>query len=174
MEILIKKNNEEAVTPTQATEGDAGYDLYSLEETVLSPLERVVIKTGISVAIPLGFYGRVAPRSGLAVKKGLDVLAGVVDSGYRGDVGVVLINLSGETVSLEKKSKVAQLIIEQCHDVDWVETEDLSESQRGEGGYGSSDVTPANLGTLRPVHFQNLTKLSSPLPAPSGSPPPSP
>ena len=156
MEILIKKNHEEAVIPTQASEGDAGYDLYSLEEVSLLPLERMVIKTGISVAIPLGFYGRVAPRSGLAVKKGLDVLAGVVDSGYRGSIGIVLINLSSETVSLEKSAKVAQLIIEPCCSVDWVESSDLSESQRGEEGYGSSDELPMSLGVARPVQIQSL------------------
>tara|TARA_R110000751_G_scaffold42375_2_gene98477 strand:+ start:271 stop:750 length:480 start_codon:yes stop_codon:yes gene_type:complete len=156
MEILIKKTHPEAAVPTQATEGDAGYDLYSLDEITLTPLARTVVKTGISLAIPMGFYGRIAPRSGLAVKKGLDVLAGVVDSGYRGNVGVVLINLSGETVSLDKKSKVAQLIIEQCLDVEWVESEDLSESRRGEEGYGSSDEAPASLGAPRPVQIHSL------------------
>ena len=105
MEILIKKNNEEATIPTQATEGDAGYDLYSLEEVTLAPMARTVVKTGISIAIPMGFYGRVAPRSGLAVKKGLDVLVGVVDAGYRGDVGVVLINLSSENVTFTAKNQ---------------------------------------------------------------------
>jgi len=145
MEILIKKTHPEATVPTQAAEGDAGYDLYSLEEVALAPLARAVVKTGVSLAIPVGFYGRVAPRSGLAVKKGLDVLAGVVDSGYRGDVGVVLINLSSEEIILEKKSKIAQLIIEQCHDADWIETDDLSASERGEDGYGSSDEATGSL-----------------------------
>ena len=153
MEILIKKNNEEATIPPQATEGDAGYDLYSLEEVTLAPMTRTVVKTGISIAIPMGFYGRVAPRSGLAVKKGLDVLAGVVDAGYRGDVGVVLINLSSENVTLEKQSKVAQLIIEKCHDVDWMETNDLSESERGDGGYGSSDLSINSLDAKRAVEI---------------------
>ena len=156
MEILIKKNNEEATIPTQATEGDAGYDLYSLEEVTLAPMARAVVKTGISIAIPMGFYGRVAPRSGLAVKKGLDVLAGVVDAGYRGDVGVVLIILSSENITLEKQSKVAQLIFEKCHDVDWVETDDLSESERGDGGYGSSDAPSDSLSSFRPVEITSL------------------
>lgn len=153
MEILIKKNHPEATVPTQATEGDAGYDLYSLEEVILVPLARAAVKTGVSLAIPMGFYGRVAPRSGLAVKKGLDVLAGVVDSGYRGDVGVVLINLSAEEIVLEKKSKIAQLIIEKCHDVDWVETDDLSASDRGEGGYGSSDEETDSLDRKRAIEI---------------------
>ena len=138
MEILIKKNNEEATIPTQATEGDAGYDLYSLEEVTLAPMARTVVKTGISIAIPMGFYGRVAPRSGLAVKKGLDVLAGVVDAGYRGDVGVVLINLSSENVTLEKQSKVAQLIFEKCEDMNFETVLSLEVSDRNAGGFGSS------------------------------------
>ena len=156
MEILIKKNNEQATIPTQATEGDAGYDLYSLEEVTLAPMARAVVKTGISIAIPMGFYGRVAPRSGLAVKKGLDVLAGVVDAGYRGDVGVVLINLSSENITLEKQSKVAQLIFEKCHDVDWIETADLSDSERGKGGYGSADAPADSLSSVRPVEITSL------------------
>ena len=138
MEILIKKNNEQATIPTQATEGDAGYDLYSLEEVTLAPMARAVVKTGISIAIPMGFYGRVAPRSGLAVKKGLDVLAGVVDAGYRGDVGVVLINLSSENITLEKQSKVAQLIFEKCEDMNFETVLSLEVSDRNAGGFGSS------------------------------------
>tara|TARA_B110001454_G_scaffold49657_1_gene48796 strand:- start:198 stop:683 length:486 start_codon:yes stop_codon:yes gene_type:complete len=153
MEILIKKTHPEATVPTQATEGDAGHDLYSLEEVTLASLDRAVVKTGISLAVPMGFYGRVAPRSGLAVKKGLDVLAGVVDSGYRGDVGVVLINLSAEEIVLEKKSKIAQLIIEKCHDVDWIETDDLSASDRGEDGYGSSDEEVSSLEYKRAIEI---------------------
>lgn len=153
MEILIKKNTKEAIIPSQATEGDAGYDLYSLEDITLAPMARTVAKTGISMAIPMGFYGRVAPRSGLAVKKGLDVLAGVVDAGYRGDIGVVLINLSPEEVVLKKQSKVAQLIIEKCHDIEWNEVDDLSESERGEGGYGSSDNSHASLDSKRAIEI---------------------
>ena len=112
----------------------------------------------ISIEIPKGYYGRVAPRSGLAVKNGIDVLAGVIDSGYRGEIGVVLMNLnlpeilfnnnrkssayesafgSKNKFSISKGDRIAQLIIEKCHDIQWVEG-DLDDSDRGEGGYGSS------------------------------------
>ncbi len=140
MKIKYKKLNEDAITPSQATDGDAGNDLFSTEAVELQPMERKAVKTGISVAIPVGFYGRVAPRSGLAVKKGLDVLAGVIDSGYRGEIGVVLINLSSDVVELKKFSKIAQLIIEKCHSVEWEESENLSSSERENGGFGSTGV----------------------------------
>ena len=138
MKIKYKKLNGDAITPVQATSGDAGNDLFSIEAVDLQPLERKVVKTGISVAIPMGFYGRVAPRSGLAVKQGLDVLAGVIDAGYRGEVGVVLINLSSDRIMLGKSSKIAQLIIESCHRVDWEESDNLCGSERVDGGFGST------------------------------------
>ena len=84
--------------PARANKTDAGYDLWSVESYTLKPLERKLFKTGISVEIPEGHYGRIAPRSGLAYKHGLDVLAGVIDSSYRGEIGVILINLSNEEV----------------------------------------------------------------------------
>jgi dUTP pyrophosphatase len=140
MKIKYKKLNDDATTPIQATSGDAGNDLFSTEAVELEPLQRKIVKTGISIAIPQGLYGRVAPRSGLAVKHGIDVLAGVIDAGYRGEVGVVLINLSSDKVSLEKGSKIAQLIIEKCHSVHWEEASDLSESERLDAGFGSTGV----------------------------------
>ena len=150
MKIRLEKILEEARVPEQANKSDAGYDLFSTEDDYLRPLERKVIKTGIKVEIPQGYYGRIAPRSGLAVKHGLDVLAGVIDSGYRGEVGVVLINLSREAAHITKGLKVAQLIIEKCYAVEWVETQDLSVTGRGEGGYGSSD-SPPTLADKKPL-----------------------
>jgi dUTP pyrophosphatase len=99
------------------------------------------VNTGIQIAIPEGYYGRIAPRSGLAVKHGIDVLAGVVDSGYRGEVGVVLQNLGLMDFEYREGDRIAQLIIEKCHDVEWEEVEseeDLVSSERGEGGFGST------------------------------------
>ena len=106
-------------------------------------MERRAVKTGVSIALPelisdCEVYGRVAPRSGLAVNKGLDVLAGVIDASYRGEIAVVLINLSSEEVSLDKGAKIAQLIIERYHAVEWEEVSELPPSERGEGGFGSS------------------------------------
>ena len=93
MNISIKKLNELAIIPTRGSEHAAGHDLYATEEYTLKPLERKLFKTGISMAITEGMYGRIAPRSGLAYKAGIDVMAGVIDEDYRGDVGVILINL---------------------------------------------------------------------------------
>ncbi len=158
MDIRIKKLTKSAVLPTRANNNDAGYDLYATQDMIIGPMEKAVVPTGLSIEIPLGYYGRVAPRSGLAAKHGIDVLAGVIDSGYRGEIGVVLINLklpevlfnnnkkisayestfgSRNKFSISKGDRIAQLIIEKCHVIDWVETE-LSDSERGEGGYGSS------------------------------------
>tara|TARA_Y100001938_G_scaffold7351_1_gene9056 strand:+ start:2062 stop:2511 length:450 start_codon:yes stop_codon:yes gene_type:complete len=134
----IKKLSSDAQMPTKAHSSDAGYDLYSSEPIILAPMERKVVKTGIAIALPTSLYGRVAPRSGLAVKKGLDVLAGVVDSSYRGEVGVVLINLSNERIYLDKGSKIAQLILEAHHDAQWEEVDSLPESDREDRGFGSS------------------------------------
>ena len=143
MKIAIKKLNEDAQLPTRAHDSDAGYDLYSSEAVTLAPMERRAVKTGVSIALPelisdCEVYWRVAPRSGLAVNKGLDVLAGVIDASYRGEIAVVLINLSSEEVSLDKGAKIAQLIIERYHAVEWEEVSELPPSERGEGGFGSS------------------------------------
>lgn len=136
--IPIKLLNSAARVPTRANETDAGYDLYAIEDQPIHPGGRAVVKTGIAVAITEGYYGRVAPRSGLAVKKGIDVLAGVVDASYRGEVGVVLINLGFDLFEVKAGDRIAQLIIEKCHDVVWQEVETLPDSQRGAGGFGSS------------------------------------
>ena len=136
--VYIKKIEESAIIPTRATDSDAGYDLYSTNDGVVPARGRKVVSTGIAIAIPPGYYGRVAPRSGLAVKRGIDVLAGVVDSGYRGGVGVVLQNLSDEDFPFKKGDRVAQLILEQCNTIGWVELEELEDSTRSDGGFGST------------------------------------
>jgi dUTP pyrophosphatase len=104
----------------------------------LKPEERKLFKTNISAAIPHGYYGRIAPRSWLAYKHGIDVLAGVIDSGYRGDIWAILINFGTEDFSINEGDKIAQIIIERCHYVQRQEVTTLDESQRGEGGFWSS------------------------------------
>ena len=136
--VYIKKLDKLARTPTRANESDAGYDLFSIEKAYLPAGQRKVVRTGISVAIPPGFYGRVAPRSGLAVKRGIDVLAGVIDSGYRGEIGVVLQNLSDYDFEFLQGERIAQLILEQCNTIGWVEVEKLEDSVRSDGGFGST------------------------------------
>jgi dUTP pyrophosphatase len=155
MKVKIKKLNDKAVMP-QWNNRSAGCDLSSTEDYTLKPGERKLFKTGISVAIPSGFYGRVAPRSGLAYKNGLDVLAGVIDEDYRGDVGVILINLGQEDKGIVAGDKIAQLIFEVCARAEFVEVENLDETDRGAGGYGSTDKKVQNelLDTFKQVQSE--------------------
>lgn len=138
MQLKIKKLNSEAVIPKYATENDAGMDLYALESSEISPLERVQISTGIAMEIPEGFVGLVWDKSGLSHKFGLKVLGGVIDSGYRGEIKVGLINLGKEKYTFEKGHKIAQLLIQPIAKAELVEVSDLSDSARGEGGFGST------------------------------------
>lgn len=138
MKIKIKRLKPDGRIPTRAKSSDAGYDLYSTVDLPITPTARELVSTGIAIEIPKGYYGRIAPRSGLAVKAGVDILAGVVDSGYRNEVKVVMINLGQGLVSINKGDRIAQLIIEKCHDAEWEEVKELSDSDRGEGGFGSS------------------------------------
>ena len=138
MFVYVKKLVGSAMIPARANKTDAGHDLFSVESYTLKPLERKLFKTGIAIEIPSGHYGRVAPRSGLAYKHGLDVMAGVIDSGFRGEVGVILINLSNEEVYLTHGDRIAQLIIEACHQPTMIWVEDLNDSSRAEKGFGST------------------------------------
>ena len=135
----IKKLHIHAKVPTRANPNDAGADLYSIESVVIPPLSRGVVKTGIALEIPVSYYGRVAPRSGLAAKHGIDVLAGVIDSSYRGEIGVVLLNTdASNSFTVNVGDRIAQLIIESHYNPVFVEVLDLLETNRGEGGFGSS------------------------------------
>lgn len=136
--IPIKKLNELAKTPTRGTDRSAGYDLYATEEYVLKPLERHLFKTGIAIAIPEGLYGRIAPRSGLAYKDGLDVMAGVIDEDYRKDVGVILINLGNVDKKIEVGDRIAQIIFENYNPTTFQDTDTLPDSNRI-GGFGSTE-----------------------------------
>src|SRR5512138_2574050 len=102
--ITFQRLDERAMLPTRGSTNSAGLDLYSIEELLIEPQRRVLVRTGLSVAIPEGFYGRVAPRSGLAVKHGLDVLAGVIDSDYRGELCCALLNTGDEAIELQAGS----------------------------------------------------------------------
>ena len=139
MKCKIVLLNSDSRYPTKSHVADAGYDLFSTEDVSLKPLQRKAVKTGIKLSIPAGFYGRIAPRSGLAVKSGIDVLAGVIDSGYHGEIGVVLINTDKfESVNLPKSSRIAQLIFEKFEDINFETVLSLDVSERQEGGFGSS------------------------------------
>jgi len=124
--------------PTRGSRFSAGLDLYSSEDVTIEAHQRTVVKTGLSVAVPHGFYGRVAPRSGLAVNHGLDVLAGVIDSDYRGELLCALINHGADPIEIKTGMRIAQLVIEAIATPEAVWSEDLSSTERGHGGMGST------------------------------------
>lgn len=124
--------------PIRATNRSAGADLVCLEAFTLGPGERKLVPTGLIVEIPPGWYGRVAPRSGLAANHGVDVLAGVIDSDYRAEVRVLMINFGDAPVSFSAGARIAQLIIERAALCDYVWADELSETERGDGGFGST------------------------------------
>lgn len=138
-DVNIKLLTVDAIVPTKGTEYSAGYDLYTTEDYDLSPNEHKLFKTGISIKIPNGIYGRIAPRSGLALKSGIDVLAGVIDEDYRGEIGVILINFGKETKSIKKGDRIAQIIFEFYNKINFITVNDLDKTERGEGGWGHSD-----------------------------------
>lgn len=136
----VKFLDAESQLPTRVNSGDAGLDLYSTEEVCISPGMIASVSTGISVAIPEGCVGLVWPRSGLAAKNGIDVMAGVIDYGYTGPLRVILVNHGDQNVVLPAGSKVAQLIIQKVFYVTPVQVENLEETTRGQSGFGSSGV----------------------------------
>jgi dUTP pyrophosphatase len=138
MQLRVKRLVPQAVLPTRQSEGAAGYDLTSVEDVEIQPGQRACVSTGLSMAIPEGYYGRIAPRSGLAAKNGLQVGAGVIDSDYRGLVKVLLFNHGSEPVWLPPNSRIAQLIFEKIGAPEVLEVENLDDTVRGEGGFGST------------------------------------
>lgn len=137
--LFIKRLVKTAVLPKRGTKGSAGYDLSSLKKVTIKKRNKMLIKTGLALKIPSGYYGRIAPRSGLTHKKGLDVGAGVIDSDYRGELGVILFNHSDEDVTLDAKQRIAQLIITKIDTPTIVEVDSLDDTERGSGGFGSTD-----------------------------------
>ncbi|MEN3325876.1 MAG: dUTP pyrophosphatase [Acidobacteriota bacterium] len=136
--LRFKQLDPRAVLPKRGSVLAAGLDVSGIEDVEIAPKQRVMARTGLAVAIPPGFYGRVAPRSGLAAKNGLDVLAGVIDSDYRGEIVCVLYNTGDETIKLPAGSKICQLIIEQIITPEATWATDLDETARGAGGFGST------------------------------------
>lgn len=123
-----------------AHEGDAGADLRSVEDTIITPNSRILVHTGLHMAIPSGYVGMVCPRSGFALKHGVTVLnaPGIVDSGYRGEVGVILLNTSEQTVTVRKGDRIAQMVFVPYVHMAFEHVESLPETDRGEGGFGST------------------------------------
>jgi dUTP pyrophosphatase len=136
--INVKLLDVGATVPTKANENDAGWDLYSTVDTVIPSKQRKTVKTGIALEIPENMVGLIWPRSGLSVKQGIDVLAGVIDSGYRGEIMVCLYNTSDENVSINHGDRIAQIIFQEVPRVMMINQEGLGSSQRGDNGFGSS------------------------------------
>jgi len=141
LQINVKKLSENATIPTQGTNFAAGYDLYAAEDAVVVCGTRKLIKTNISMEITPGYYGRIAPRSGLAYKNGIDVLAGVIDSDYRGDIGVILYNTDKNIdFAVKKGDRIAQIIFEACYTATLNNADNLDNTLRQAGGFGSTGV----------------------------------
>ncbi|MGZ4354413.1 MAG: dUTP diphosphatase [Gaiellaceae bacterium] len=141
IELKIKKLREEAVVPARAYDGDAGLDLAACERVELGPGERALVPTGLAVAIPEGYAGFVQPRSGLAARHGISIVntPGLVDSGYRGELKVILLNTDAtEPFVVEPGMRIAQLVVLPVPGLHLVEVEELPESERGVRGFGSS------------------------------------
>ncbi|WP_294733665.1 dUTP diphosphatase [uncultured Flavobacterium sp.] len=139
---IINKSKHDV--PNYETIASAGMDLRANldEPVVLNPLGRAIIKTGLFIELPIGYEAQVRPRSGLAAKKGITVLnsPGTIDADYRGEIGVILVNLSNDPFTIENGERIAQLVIAKHERAEWQEVEELTETTRGEGGFGSTGL----------------------------------
>lgn len=139
IKILNKSSNP---IPSYETKFSAGVDLRAniTEDVLLKPFERCLVKTGIFLEIPEGYEAQVRPRSGLALKKGISLVnsPGTIDADYRGEIGVILINMSQEDFKISHGDRIAQLVFAKCEQADWIEVEELNKTERGEGGFGST------------------------------------
>jgi dUTP pyrophosphatase len=136
------QNNTDFELPQYATAASAGVDLKAAikEAITLAPLERSIIPTGLKIALPEGYEAQVRPRSGLAAKHGITVLnsPGTIDADYRGEIGVILVNLSQTSFTIQPEERIAQLVVAKYEQIQWEETEELSQTNRGAGGFGST------------------------------------
>lgn len=149
MRIPLKRLDMDLAVPGHAHPGDGGVDLYAREDVELDPGERRLVPTGVAVAIPEGYAGLVTPRSGLAMKHGIGVVngPGLVDSGYRGEIRVILVNHGTEPVTLARGDRIAQLVVVPVAVQEYVEVDDLPPSSRGSGGFGSTGGSAGLVGT---------------------------
>jgi len=139
LKLKVKLLSDKAIAPSRAEPGSVGYDLHSAEEAILKPHTRKLFKTNVAVEIPEGHYGRVAGRSGISYKNGLDVLGGVIDPSYRGEIGVILYNTSDVEVGIEIGKAIAQLVLEKVSTPEVEVVSELSDTIRGDKGYNSSN-----------------------------------
>lgn len=136
--LRVKRLVEDAILPTRGSTDAVGYDVYSVDNCLVPPTQRALVGTGITVVLPVGVYGRIAPRSGLAVKHGIQVGAGVIDPDYTGEIKVVLFNHGDTDFEIKKGDRIAQLILERCETPDVEEVGSIEDTERGSGGFGST------------------------------------
>ena len=143
MKLKVKiKKTADVKLPSYAHSGDSGVDLYAAEECMLNPMERKLIGTGIKIEIPEGYEAQIRPKSGLAIEHGISQVntPGTIDSGYRGEIKVLMINFGGKPYKIEKGKKIAQMIFAKVEIAEFDEVEELSNTTRGEGGFGSTGL----------------------------------
>lgn len=141
VDVKIQKIHENAILPTYAHNTDAGADIYSIEDVEIPPHTTTIVKTGLKVAIPIGYEIQIRPRSGMSLKTTLRVAnaPGTIDSEYRGEIGVIIENIGDITTKISRGDKIAQMLIAPTPMIKWIEVNELDETSRGEGGYGSTD-----------------------------------
>jgi len=142
VEIKVKKLRDDAILPNYAHNGDAGMDVYSCESYTLQSLERKLFPTGLAFEVPKGFEMQIRPKSGLAFNHGISIVntPGTLDSTYRGELGIILINTDKEPYEVKKGQKIAQIIIAKYEEAEIKQVDELSETERGEGGFGSTGL----------------------------------
>ncbi|HLC97142.1 MAG TPA: dUTP diphosphatase [Candidatus Nanoarchaeia archaeon] len=140
--IKIQKIKESATMPHYAHQGDAGVDLYAAEEYDLEAGKRVLVSTGIKIAVPPGYEAQVRPKSGLALEHGISIVntPGTIDSGYRGEIGIIVINLGNKGYKIEKGKKIAQMVFTKVEEAVFEEVSELDKTSRNEGGFGSTGL----------------------------------
>ena len=143
MTVKFRRIDPSAELPTYAHPGDAGMDIRSIEELTIAPGARALVHTGLVMMLPPGYEAQVRPRSGLALKNGVTVLntPGTIDEGYRGEIGVILANFGSEPFKVEKGAKIAQMVIAPCTRAEIAETDEVDDTVRGTGGFGSSGLS---------------------------------
>ena len=140
MTIKFQKILAEAIIPHYAHQGDAGMDIFSAEDAIIKAGGRKNVRTGVKMEMPEGFVGLVWDKSGLALKNGIKTMAGVIDAGYRGEIGIVLANLSDQNYKVEKGQKIAQMLIQKIERAEIEEARELGETKRGDGRFGSTGL----------------------------------
>ena len=142
IKVKIKKIKSNAIVPSYVHDGDSGVDLYSTEDYELKPGDRALVSTGLQIAMPHGFEAQVRPKSGLALQHGISIVntPGTVDSNYRGEIGVIVINLGQQNYKIEKGKKIAQMVFTKVEQVQFEVVNELDETKRGMGGFGSTGL----------------------------------